>query len=91
MGVKVGVSSTNNNFDKTYYVGTYGETIVQAHYPLEILDAMDKFFKKNQTIENLNLHELSEIVNRKVKIKLTVIKNLSMAKQINSSIISQME
>ncbi|MFA6073024.1 MAG: hypothetical protein WC758_02855 [Candidatus Woesearchaeota archaeon] len=91
MNVKVGLSSSNNNFDKTYYVGTYGETIVQAHYPAEILDALDKFFKKTKNIDDLNLHELSKIVNRKVKIKLTVIKNLSMAQQINKSIISQID
>jgi len=91
IGLKVGFSHSTSTFDKGYYVATYGETIVQSHYPKEIVEEIDKFFKKNKTIKNLNLHELSEIVNKKIKIKLTVIKNLSMAKQINKSIISQIE
>jgi hypothetical protein len=91
IGLKVDFSHSTSTFDKSYYVATYGETIVQSHYPKEIVEEMDKFFKKNRTIENLNLSKLSEIVNKKVKIQLTVIKNLSMAKQINKSIISQIE
>ena len=82
---------SSSSFDKTYYVGTYGETLVQVHYPPEIVEKLEKFFKKNKTIDDLDLHELSEIVNKKQEIKLTVIKNLSMAKQINKSIISQIE
>jgi|SRR3989344_1205886 len=91
IGLKVGFSHSTSTFDKSYYVATYGETIVQAHYPQKIVEEIDKFFKKNKTIGNLNLHELSEIVNQKIIIKLTVIKNLSMAQQMNKSIISQIE
>jgi len=91
IGLKVGFSHSTSTFDKSYYVATYGETIVQAHYPQKIVEEIDKFFKKNKTIGNLNLHELSEIVNQKITIKLTVIKNLSMAQQMNKSIISQIE
>jgi hypothetical protein len=89
IGLKICFSPSTSTFDKSYYVATYGETIVQSHYPKEIVEEMDNFFKKNKTIENLNLQELSEIVNKKQEIKLTVIKNLAMAKQINKSIISQ--
>lgn len=91
IGLKIGFSHSTSTFDKSYYVATYGETIVQSHYPKEIVEEMDKYFKKNRTIENLNLQKLSDIVNKKVKIQITVIKNLSMAKQINKSIISQIE
>jgi hypothetical protein len=91
IGLKVGFSHSTSTFDKSYYIATYGETIVQAYYPKEIAEEMDKYFKKNRTIENLNLQELSDIVNKKIKIQLTVIKNISMAKQINKSIISQIE
>ncbi len=52
---------------------------------------MDAFFKKTKSIEDLDLTKLSDIVDKKVKVKLTVIKNLEMAKQINNSIISQIE
>ncbi len=91
VGLKVVFNPSLSSFDKSYYVATYGETIVQIHYPHEIVEALDKFFAKNKTIEDLNLKELSDIVNKKVEIKLTVIKNLAMANQINKSIIVQVE
>ena len=46
--------------------------------------------KKNKTLEGLDLKQLSDIVGEKIEIKMTVIKNLEMAKQINKSILSQM-
>ena len=90
-GLKIAFSPSLSAFDKNYYVATYGETIVQVHYPPEMVDDLEKFFRKNKNIEDLDLHELSEIANKKQEIKLTVIKNLAMAKQINKSIISQIE
>lgn len=90
IGINMKINSSSSSFDKSYYVGTYGEIIVQAHYPKKIVKELGHFFKKNKSLQNLNLKELSDIVNKRVKIKLTVIKNLEMAKQINNSIISQM-
>ena len=91
VGLKIAFHPSLLSFDKTYYVGTYGEIIVQVQYPKEVVDALDRFFRKNKTIEDLDLNELLDIVNRKQEIKLTVIKNLAMAKQINKSIISQID
>ena len=91
IGLIVHTYPSISRIDREYYVGTYGDIIVQAHYPKEILDSMDNFFKKTKDVENLDLTELSKIVNKKTQVKLTVIKNLSMAKQINQSIISQIE
>ena len=90
IGIIVAINSSMSSFDKSYYVGTYGNLVVQTQYPEEIVRDLDHFFRKNKTIEKLDLKELSDIVNRKVEIKLTVIKNLAMAKQINKSIIDQM-
>jgi hypothetical protein len=90
IGMKVTISSSSSSFDKSYYVGTYGDLIIQAQYPDELVKDLDLFFKRNKTIKNFNLKELSDLVGRKVEVKLTVIKNLEMAKQINQSIISQM-
>mgnify|MGYP001374504125 CR=1 FL=1 len=90
IGVKIQINKSSASFDRSFYIGTYGDLIIQSKYPEEIVEALDKFFKKNQTIEDLDLKRLSEIVNKKIKIKLTVMKNLEMAKQINKSIISQM-
>jgi len=91
VGLKIAFHPSLSSFDKNYYVGTYGEIIVQVHYPKEVVDALEKFFRKNKTIEDLDLNELSDIVNKKQEIQLTVIKNLAMAKQINKSIISQID
>jgi hypothetical protein len=90
-GVKMVIVPSSSNFDKSHYIGTYGPTILQAKYPGEIVKKLDSFFKRNTSIEDLDLAELSKIVNLKVQVKMTVIKNLEMAKQINSSILSQME
>lgn len=89
IGVKMVIDASSSSFDRSYYVGTYGEIVVQTQYPKEIVEALDKFFKKNKTITDLDLGELSDIVNQKVITKLTVIKNLGMAKQINKSILFQ--
>lgn len=90
IGIKVAINSSQSSFDKSYYVGTYGQLVVQTQYPEEIVKDLDSFFRKNKTIKDFDLKQLSDIVNRNVEIKLTVIKNLAMAKQINKSIIDQM-
>ncbi len=87
VGLKVGFHPSTSSFDKSYYVATYGETIVQVTYPEELVKELDNFFKKHNSIETMNLKKLSDIVNKKIPIKLTVIKNLKMAEQINKSII----
>jgi len=90
IGIKIAINSSLSSFDKSYYVGTYGDLVVQTQYPEEIVKDLDSFFRKNKTIKDLDLKELSDLVNSKVGIKLIVIKNLAMAKQINRSIIDQM-
>ena len=82
---------SSSSFDRAYYVGTYGDLVVQTRYSDKIVNLLDQFFKKSKTLKDLDLIKLSEIVNKKIPVKLTVIKNLEMAKQINKSIISQIE
>ncbi|MFH1770687.1 MAG: hypothetical protein ABH828_03960 [archaeon] len=91
IGINVGVSSSSSTFDKSYCVGTYGDMIIQTMYPKKFVKKIDDFFKKNKSLEYLDVTELINIVNEPVEVKLTVIKNLEMAKQINKSIISQIE
>ena len=91
IGIKTNIDPSSSSFDKSYYVGTYGDLVVQSQYPDEIVKALDVFFKKNKTLQDLDLVDLSEIVNRKQEVKLTVIREINMAKQINKSIISQIE
>jgi hypothetical protein len=80
---------STSRFDRSYYVATYSDIIAETRYPEELVHALDKFFKKNKKLEDLDLHELSSIVNKKIRMKITIIKNLEMAKQINNSIIAQ--
>lgn len=89
LGIINNIASPSSNFDKSYYVATYGDLIVQTQYPQETVKLLDDFYKKTKSLKDVDLIELSNIVNKKVKCKLTVIKNLAMAKQINKSIISQ--
>lgn len=91
IGVKSVINHSSSLFDKSYYVGTYGPFIFQAKYPENIVKMLDEFFKKNKDINNLDLSELSKIANTKSQIKMTVIKNLDMAKQINFSIFEKMK
>mgnify|MGYP001602550764 CR=1 FL=1 len=91
IGITGLISKSTSHFDKSYYVGTYGDLIVQTQYSEQLVKELDTFFKKNKKLEDLNLKELSDIVNKKLEIKLSVIRNLSMAKQINQSILSQIE
>ncbi len=87
IGINMQINHSSSSFDKSYYVGTYGDMIIQTTYPKKIVDALDNFFKKNKSITSIDLMELSRIANMKVKMKLTIIKNLEMAKQINKSIL----
>jgi len=87
--IKVAISKSSSQFDRSYYVGTYGDLVVQTQYPPELVKELDDFFKKNKKLEDLDLKELSDIVNKKIEVKLSVTKNLNMAKQINQSILSQ--
>ena len=90
IGILSGIASSSSSFDKEYYVGTYGDLVVQTRYPQELVQELDAFFKKVKNLEHLNLKHLSDIVNKKREMKLSVTKNASMAKQMNHSIMSQM-
>src|SRR3989344_4896785 len=91
IGIKTQIDPSSSSFDKSYYVGTYGDLVVQSRYPEETIKRLDIYFKTNKTLSDLDLVELSEIVNKKIEVKLTVIRNIDMAKQINKSILSQMD
>ena len=89
IGLHVHITSSNATFDRAHYIATYGDIIVETTYPEKIVKKLDAFFRKNRTVEHLDLKALSEIVNLKAPVKLTVIKNRSMANHVNKSIIDQ--
>lgn len=90
LGIKVGLNPSSNLFDKEYLVGTYGDLVVQARYPKEFVDDLDKFFKKTKNLKNFDIKQLSDLINKKIDIKLSVTKNINMARQLNRSIIDQL-
>jgi hypothetical protein len=89
VGLHTRIVPAQSTFDHTYYVGTYGQLVLQTQYPKDIAKDIEKFFRKNKRIEDLDLRELSAIVHRACTVKLTVIKNFAMAQQINKSIMDQ--
>lgn len=89
IGLTIIRSPSKSLFDKEYSVGTYGELVIQTLYPKEIINELDNFFKKTNSLKDLDLNKLSNIINKKIEAKLTVSKNINLAKQINHSIISQ--
>ncbi len=91
IGVKVGFSPSSASFDREYAVGTYGELVAHTRLPSKIVEKIETFFRKAKDFSNLDLKKLSEIIHSKAEVKLSVIKNEAMAKQINHSIISQIE
>ena len=91
LGIKGSIDKSSSQFDRSYYVATYGDLVVQTQYPKELVIELDNFFKKNKKLENLNFKELSDIVNKNIVCKLSVSKNINMAKQINKSILSQIK
>ncbi len=90
LGVRFVINPSLSSFDKSYYVGTYGPLIIQAKYPAKIVKRLDAFFRKSKDIDGLDLAELSGIANAKAEVKMTVIRNLEMAKQINASAFARM-
>ena len=88
IGVKMVIRPSFSQFDRGHYLATYGDLVVQTQYPGEIMRALERFFKKNKSLEDLDLKALSDIANQKCALKLTVIKNLEMARQLNRSIMA---
>lgn len=86
MGVQV-KNKESKDHNRAYYVGTYGELVFQTKIPKKIAKELDDFFNKTKKLEDLDLNKLSEIVNQKAEVKVTLIKDLDLAKQINERII----
>ena len=87
LGLKSVIVPAHGLFDKSYYVATYGELVIQTQYPARLTKLLESFFGKHKSMDDVDLNELSKIVNMRIPLKLTVIKNQAMAEQINKSIL----
>ncbi len=61
----------------------FGDNVLQAYYPKEILKELKDIFNKAKKFEDLDIKELFEkLFNKKTKIPITTTKNPALAKQI---------
>lgn len=90
IGIKSSIDSSTNT-EENYYIGTYGDLIVQVYYPEKLHDKIKDLFKQAKKVDELNVTKLHDIITEKTHIEMTVIKNPSMARQINNDIISRIE
>ena len=90
IGIKSHINKKLNTEDN-YYIGTYGDLIVQVYYPKHLHEEINKLFEKTKKFDELNITKLHDIITTKTLIEMTVIKNIDMAKQINNNIINEIE
>ena len=76
-------------FKNGHNIGVYGDLIIQATHPPEIIKKFDAFFKKYKNIAEAKLSELMVIATEKVNIKMTVIKDLLLANTIRKEILNK--
>ncbi len=92
LGVRMAINTYDTrDIDQSHYLGTYGDIILQTEYPEAAVRKLKSFFEKTKSLERMDLSELSAIVNAKAKVKMTMIRNLAMAKQLNAGIIEKVE
>lgn len=72
--------------DRTYArnceIGTYGDMIIQCYWPENIAREFDNYFNKIKSVRDLKLEELAKISNKQADIKVTVMNNPQLARQI---------
>jgi len=66
-------------------IGTYDDMIIQLYQPKGLAKEVDDFYRGVKRLEDVDLARMSEIAKRKAEVKLTVIKNPEMARQIRES------
>ena len=76
IGIKTRNIPSQAEFDNSYFVATYGDLIVQAHYPKNLVKKIDAFFRKTKNFETMNIKELHDIVSSKAQLLLTFVKGV---------------
>lgn len=66
-------------------IGTYDDVIIQVYQPPEIARGIDGFYRGVKRLEDIDLARMSEIAKRECEVKLTVMRNAEMARQIRES------
>lgn len=63
-----------------------GDYIAQVYYEEEFRTKIDKFYKKNTDLKNIDYHKLQEIATEKTEIQIIVIKNKELAQQLREAV-----
>lgn len=90
-GINIYSKINNPDFDENIYIGTYGDIILQTELSKELTKKLKMFFKKQKSLEKLDLIKLNKIAKEKNNLKLLIIKNKGMANHINESIINKIK
>lgn len=73
-----------------YYI-IYGEYVMEAVYPEKLAKDLDQIYSTVKKIDDLDLVKVIEILKRKEKLKITVMKNKPLAKQLRKELLSHWE
>jgi len=71
------------------FLNVFAGNIIQYDYPEEISTRLEKFYEETTTLESLDLSKIADILKFKTKIKVTVMKNSTVADKLREEILSK--
>lgn len=82
---KIGHNSLvkEQNVNPEVSFNTVGDTVIEVHYPKEIINLLNKFFEKHASLKDANMKEITDIVHKPCEIRFILYKNKELAKSIN--------
>ena len=89
---RLGINCTINKSktkNKANYIVVFGDYVMQTYYPKDIIEKLEKFYKKTKQLEDIDLNEIMSILTLKRDIKVTLIKNREIANKVREDIIKQ--
>ncbi len=82
MGVRFKLGSQKPVEEELVDVNVVGDSVIQVHYPCEIVAQLVAFYKKYTTTQEMSLKEITQIVHTPCEIKFTVFKNREIAQSL---------
>jgi hypothetical protein len=74
--------------DTSHYFSIYNDKIIQTNYPTELTKEIDAVYSKAKNFESFEVAKLIKLLRKKVELKVTVMRNLVVAEQLRSFILS---
>ena len=82
MGVKFKLGKVKPIKEDMVDVNVIGDSVIQVHYPKEIVRKLNEFYSKYKDAKEMSLKEITEIVHTPCEIKFTVFKNTDIAESL---------